>query len=250
MNGNNIVVFDLETTGLDRSKDFIIQFAAIKIDANTNKLIDTMNVYIQPVGNYYISPQAKLKHHITEDFLKDKPFFRDVSNQIIDFIKGCDLLTYNGCSFDIPFLKNEFMRIGIDYDFLQHNCYDAFLEEKRRNGNTLGDTYKRYKGKSMEESGLTAHDALSDVKATYSIFYAQQRIHQYGPEQLLGEDNTLAIMEFNGENVPCFNIGKYKLFSVKYICEKDKNYIAWCLSDKCNFTNSTKKVIKKIYENI
>lgn len=245
----NIVVFDLETTGLNKMKDFIIQFGAIKIDPTNNKIIDSMNIYIQPVGKYYISPQAKMKHHITEEFLKDKPFFKDVANQIMDFLKGCDLLTYNGCSFDIPFLKNEFLRVGIDYDFLQHNCYDAFLEEKRRNGNKLDETYKRYKGKSMEESGLTAHDALSDVKATYSIFYAQQKNHPYGPEQMLGEDNMLSIMEFNGEKVPCFTVGKYKNISVAEVCKGDKNYIGWCLSDDCNFTNSTKKVIKKIFEN-
>jgi DNA polymerase-3 subunit epsilon len=246
---NNIVVFDLETTGLDRTKDFIIQFAAIKIDRNTNKVIDTINLYVRPPGNFVISNQAKLKHGITEKALQDKPFFSEVAQQIVDFFEGCDILTYNGNGFDIPFLKHEFERIGIDYDFMKHNCYDAFLEEKRRNGNTLEDTYKRYKGKSMQDSGLSAHDALSDVKATYSVFFAQQRNQPYGPEKMLGEDNSINMMEFQGKKVPCFNIGKYKLFSVDYICKHDKNYVAWCLSDKCNFTKSTKDIIKTIFEN-
>lgn len=245
---NNIVVFDLETTGLDKSKDFIIQFAAIKIDRE-NKLIDSFNTYIQPVGNYNISIQAYLKHGLTPEFLSDKPYFKDVAQKIINFFAGCDLLTYNGCSFDIPFLKNEFERIGIDYDFMKHNCYDAFLEEKRRNGNKLEETYKRYKGKTMEEAGLKAHDALSDIKATYSIFYAQQRNQPYGPEKMLGEDNALTMMDFKGEIVPCFNIGKYKGLSIAFVNTFDKNYLAWCLSDKCNFVKSTKKVIENILKN-
>ena len=243
---NNIVVFDLETTGLDRSKDFIIQFGAIKIDRNTNKLIDSKNFYIQPNGEYNISIQAYLKHGIKPEFLKDKPYFKDIVQEIIDFIKDCDLLTYNGSSFDIPFLKFELLRAGIDYDFTKHNCYDAFLEEKRRNGNTLEETYKRYKGKSMSEAGLTAHDALSDVKATYSIFYAQQKKQPYSPEQMLGEDNNIVMKEFQGKVVPCLNIGKYKDLSIEFIKTFDNNYLQWCISDKCNFTKSTKDYIRKI----
>ena len=95
-----IVVFDLETTGLDRTKDSIIQFAAIKMDRETNKLIDSLNLYIQPEGTYNISLQAYFKHGITAKFLSDKPYFRDVYKQILDFIEDCDLLTYNGCNFD------------------------------------------------------------------------------------------------------------------------------------------------------
>ena len=50
-----LVIFDLETTGLDRTKDQIIQFAAIKIDTKTNQIVDQKNIYIQPEGNYQIT---------------------------------------------------------------------------------------------------------------------------------------------------------------------------------------------------
>jgi len=240
-----IVVFDLETTGLDKVKDQIIQFAAIKIDRDTNKLIDSKNLYIQPVGNYQISIQAYFKHGIKVDFLKDKPHFSDVAQEILDFIKDCDILTYNGCNFDIPFLVSEFSKVGIEYSFLNVNCYDAFLEEKRRNGNTLEDTYKRYKGKSMDEAGLQAHDALSDVKATYSVFFAQQSKESYEPEKVLTEDNVITMQKFQDEIVPCFNIGKYRCISLDFVKTIDKQYLAWCISDKSNFMDSTKEYIKK-----
>ena len=178
------------------------------------------------------------------DFLKDKPFFSEVAQEIIDFIKDCDILTYNGCNFDIPFLVNEFKKVGIEYTFKDTPCYDAFLEEKRRNGNMLEETYARYKGKTMEESGLQAHDAFSDVKATYSIFYAQQMKQHYEPENILTEDNVISMQKFQGQLVPCFNIGKYRQISLDFVMTIDKQYLAWCISDKCNFMDSTKEYIK------
>lgn len=239
-----LVIFDLETTGLDRTKDQIIQFAGIKVDRETNQIIDSKNLYIQPIGSYQITIQAYFKHGIKVDFLKDKPHFSEVAQEIIDFIKDCDILTYNGCNFDIPFLVNEFNKVGIDYSFMNVDCYDAFLEEKRRNGNMLEETYARYKGKTMDEAGLKAHDAFSDVKATYSIFYAQQAKKAYEPEQILTEDNVITMQKFQGNIVPCFNIGKYRQISLDFIKTIDKQYLAWCISDKSNFMESTKEYIK------
>lgn len=241
-----ITVFDLETTGLDKEKDSIIWFAGIQIDTDGWKILNSISQLIQPIGNYTISLGAYYKHHITPEILKDKPTIKDFAPTIISFFEGADnILTYNGNSFDIPFLKNELNKYGYDIDFMSKNCYDAFLEEKRRNGNKLEDTYKRYKGKSMEESGLTAHDALSDVKATLSIFVAQQKHQQYNPEKMYGEDNVIIDMIFNNEIKPCFNIGKYRGISVETVALIDQKYIQWCTSNNCGFIQSTKNYLKK-----
>lgn len=240
------VTFDLETTGLDKTRDHIIQFAAIKIE--DNKIIDSINLYIQPEGNYSITPQAYFKHGITAKFLSDKPYLKDVAKTIIDFFETPDtvsVITYNGTSFDIPFLVAALKSIDIDFSFTGYQCYDAFLEEKRRNGINLENTYLRYKGKTMEESGLTAHDAFSDIKATYSIFYAQQKNNRYEAEKMFGDDNAIAMMEFKGNIVPCFNIGKYKQLSIEFVLTYDKGYLEWCVSNKSSFSDKTKEFIKQ-----
>ena len=108
-----LTVFDLETTGLDRNKDQIIQFSAMKIDTDANKVISEYDQYIQPVGNYSISIAAYTKHHITPEFLKDKPHMSDVAQKIVDYIGDSDILTYNGNWFDIPFLKTELNKYGL-----------------------------------------------------------------------------------------------------------------------------------------
>jgi DNA polymerase-3 subunit epsilon len=241
-----IVVFDLETTGLNKSKDYIIQFGAIKVDPNTKKIIDKLNLFIQPSGNYEISIAAYFKHGIKPDFLKDKPYFRDVANQIIDFFGDCDVLTYNGKRFDIPFLLIEMERNGFTMDFEHRNCWDAFAEEQRRNGNKLTQTFERYIGKTMDEAGLTAHDALSDVKATWGVFISQWRNQKFDPEEMCGSDGIIDMLEFRDKIVPCFTIGKYRQLSIEFVYSIDKDYIAWCLGDKSNFTESTKNYIRHI----
>ena len=241
-----LLIFDLETTGLDKTNDHIVQFASLIIDTSTHSIIDSYNTYIQPEGNYSISLGSYFKHQITPAFLKDKPYLKDVAPRIIELFDSVEnILTYNGNRFDIPFLKTELNNIGYDIDFTNKHCYDAFVEEKRRNGISLENTYLRYRGKTMEESGLTAHDAFSDIKATYSVFIAQQKNQEYGPENMYGEDGVIQDMIFLEEMQPCFGIGKYRGISIKYVAEHDQGYLQWCVSDKCNFLNSTKCFIQK-----
>ena len=83
-------VFDLETTGLDRTKDQIIQFAGIKINTDTHEILETIDEYIKPVGNYSIAIAAYFKHHITAQFLSDKPTMHEVGPKIEKFFEGVD----------------------------------------------------------------------------------------------------------------------------------------------------------------
>ena len=240
-----LVIPDIETTGLNKEKDYIIQFAALKVDRQTGNIIDSLNLYIKPAGDYTITIQAYLKHRIKPADLEDKPTFAEVADTIKAFFEGCDVLTYNGNNFDLPFIKYEFNRIGQDINFMNVACYDAFLEEKRRNGNNLEATYKRYIGKTMEEDGLTAHDAFSDVRATFEIFMAQQKVQPYGPEERITEDNVIIMSDFNGKHQPVFNVGKYKELPVSYVANVDQQYLNWCVSDKAAFMESTKEYISQ-----
>lgn len=227
-----LVVLDIETTGLDKKNDWIIQFAAIKVDVETNKVTDTINILIRPnVDNYTMSIGAYIKHNIHPDQLKNRPTFKDVANDIYDFIKGCDILTFNGVSFDLPFLMNEFARVGIEFKPTDYTCYDACKEEYRRHSNHLVDTFKRYRGKSMEDYGLTAHDALSDVKACYAVFVSQNKEMPVEPEKMLTDDDSLIMGEFNGEETIIMNFGKYRQVPLKLVKATDPGYINWLLSN-------------------
>lgn len=239
-----LVIFDTETTGLDRSVDWIIQFSAIKVDRESNKILDKMNEYIQPDRPYTMTINAYIKHRIHPDFLKDKPYFKDLAKQIYDFIQGCDLLTYNGLSFDIPFLVEHFRREGISWNPMEVNCYDSFQEQMRRNRNNLEEVFKRYCGRTMEEAGLQAHDGMSDVKACYAIFRHQQEIEPFGPEEVICDDNSLVKVDYEGKDVIALNFGKYKKVPIEILAVVDRNYINWLLGS--HISDISKRIITEI----
>ena len=85
-----LIVFDLETTGLDRTKDQVIQFSGTKIDTDTHQILEEINEYIRPIGNYTIARAAYFKHHITPEFLADKPTMMQVGEKIVKFFGGLE----------------------------------------------------------------------------------------------------------------------------------------------------------------
>lgn len=242
---NTIVAFDIETTGLDHEIDRIIQFSAIKFEKETYKIIDSINYMIKPLGDYKMSIGAYMKHKISPQILQDKKYFKDYAQEIYDFLNDSDLLTYNGCSCDIPFLNKEFSLLGITFDFKDRECYDSYLIESRRHGNKLEDVYKRYKGKSMEEAGLVTHNALSDVKATISVFVAQNKEEPVQSETLLTIDNKISKVEFNGKEYTCLNFGKYRNIPLMIVIKHDSQYITWLLSEKSKISQEVKEIVRQ-----
>lgn len=242
--GKNLVSLDIETTGLDKNYDHVIQIAMVKFDYDTFDIIDQRNYYVRPEGNYTISVSAWLKHKITTDFLKDKPTLRELAPEILNFIKGCALLIYNGISFDIPFLSAELHSVGYELDINDYECYDAFLEEKRRHGMSLEKTYERYTGKKLSDSGLMAHDALGDVMATIEIFKHQRQDHDYEPEKTYGNDGFITEVQLDEKVVPGFAVGKYKGVPISYVGKLDEGYINWILTND-KFSQTTKNIVKQ-----
>ena len=114
----NIVAFDVETTGTDSSKDVIIQLAAVKFDKDFNRL-DSYCCYVKPMEDFEISPGAFEKHGLTKEFILDNGMPSNGVMEVFNaFCKDCDLLSYNGNNFDIPFLLVEFERANINFSFL------------------------------------------------------------------------------------------------------------------------------------
>lgn len=237
-----IVALDIETTGTDKTNDWIVQFAAIKVNRETNKIIDKINLYIKPASpSYKMGIGAYLKHGIHPDILADKPTFKEVAPQILAFISGCDLLTHNGNSFDLPFLMNEFARSGFKFSPSEFTTYDSYREEARRHSNKLTDAFTRYCGRTMEEAGLKAHDAFSDVKACYAVFRHQNETAEVKPEEIFVDDNALYEDEFNGSKEVFFSFGRYRDVPVKLIIQTDRSYINWFLNS--GVCDKTKKIV-------
>ena len=159
-----LIVFDLETTGLDFIRDRIIQISYIKVSPDGTEERD--NIFVNPEKP--IPREVVELTGITDDDVKDAHTFKTLAPQLSEKFKGCDFAGYNSNHFDIPMLAEEFLRAGIDFDFSKVRLIDAqtiFHKMERRN---LAAAYKFYCGRKMEED-FQAHRADEDTEATYRV---------------------------------------------------------------------------------
>jgi len=268
-----LIVFDLETTGLDLVKDHIIQLSYIKVYPDGNEQRE--NLYVNP--GMPIPDNVTTLTGISDDDVKDAPPFSELAASLSEKFKDCDFAGFNSNHFDIPMLAEEFLRAGIDFDFSKCRLIDAqtiFHKMERRN---LAAAYKFYCGKKMEED-FDAHRADQDTEATYRVLMGEldkyNPAYQQDPERQLPNDmDTLAEFSKTNDNVDFagrivwkemtdkngnkltdkkgnvrkkeyFNFGKYKGRSVTEILRSDPGYFSWIMNSE--FTYNTKQVLTRI----
>lgn len=268
-----LIVFDLETTGLDFIRDRIIQISYIKVSPDGTEERE----------NLFVNPEKPIPHEvveltgITNDDVKDAPTFKVLAPQLSEKFKGCDFAGYNSNHFDIPMLAEEFLRAGIDFDFSKVRLIDAqtiFHKMERRN---LAAAYKFYCGRKMEED-FTAHRADEDTEATYRVLMGELDKYAPGvqeePDRVL-ENDMDCLAEFSKQNdnvdfagrivwkplvgadgnpvldadgkeqkVEVFNFGKYKGRPVADVLRTDIGYYSWMMGG--DFTFNTKQVLTRI----
>src|SRR5689334_21648151 len=205
-----LAVIDLETTGINLGSDRIVEIAIVKILTDGKKQIKRklLNPEIP------ISTISSDLHGITNEMVKDAPTFRQVANEIRQFIDNADLAGYNSNRFDVPMLVEEFLRVSLEFDFRNRKLIDVQKIFHMMEQRTLTAAYKFYCNGSLDN----AHSAEADANATWDVLQSQiERYPQLGLtiESILkcvGEENTVdfarrMIME-NGREV--FNFGKHK----------------------------------------
>ena len=268
-----LVIFDLETTGLDLVKDRIIQISYIKIHPNGK----------EERGNELINPEKPIPEEvialtgISNDDVKDKPTFKQIAQSLADMFVGSDFAGFNSNHFDIPLLAEEFLRAGIDFDFTKCRLIDAqtiFHKMERRN---LAAAYKFYCGRKMEED-FEAHRADQDTEATYRVLMGELDMYAPGANEdenkVLNNDmNELASFSKTNNNIDfagrivwgekkdrygkpildkdgnpqlteVFNFGKHKGIPVADVFHIDPGYYSWILAG--DFTYNTKQVLTRI----
>ena len=268
-----LVVFDLETTGLDMVKDRIIQMSYIKVMPDGSET--RKNLYVNP--GMPIPEEVVALTGISDEDVKNAPTFKQLAASLQKEFEGCDFAGYNSNRFDVPMLAEEFLRAGIDFDFSKCRLIDAqtiFMKMERRN---LAAAYKFYCGRKMEED-FEAHRADQDTEATYRVLMGELDKYAPGvqeePERVLNNDmDELAKFSMQNDNVDfagriiwqelkdaqgnvltdeqgnprkheVFNFGKYKGWDVAEILHKDPGYYTWVLGS--DFTYNTKQVLTRI----
>ena len=241
----NLVCIDTETTGLNKATDHIIQLSAVKINPETYEELGVFDHYIIPYGkDFTITESAQEIHGLSKEFiLETGSYLREVAQEFIDFISGCDILTYNGNTFDIGFIEKDFSEIGFHIDWSQFNSIDSYMIECALNSRKLADVYRRYTGEEM----VVAHNALFDIRATIEVFKHQEPIANVTPglkyiNKIISPENT--VQEDGDKLVMCY--GKYRLWDVYEVCKTDPGYIKWLFGT--GISSTTKKAIQNYYD--
>lgn len=239
-----LVVFDLETTGVQIATDRIVEIYCIKIqpDGSEEHLHQVLNPGIP------IPPQVSAIHGIWDKDVVDKPSFAAFAKELNTFLGDCDFGGFNSNRFDFPMLAEEFYRAGVSFD-TNRKFIDAQRIFHKMEPRNLGAAYQKYCGKEL----INAHSAKADTVATWEIIKAQ--VEHY--DELEGHIDFLnsfsgesEFFDFarrikRGENGEAlFNFGKYKGQKVVDVFRENRGYYDWMM--KGDFPENTKAVITKL----
>ncbi len=239
-----LAVIDLETTGINLGSDRILELAVVKIMPDGKKIVKRKLINPEmPI------PQSSTDvHGITNEMVKDAPTFRQIANELKQFLESCDLAGYNSNRFDIPILVEEFLRVGMDFEMKGRRLVDVQKVFHMMEQRTLSAAYKFYCNKNLDG----AHSAEIDASATWEVLVAQvQKYPQLG-------DNVESILKFTGEEqivdfarrfimengVEKFNFGKHKGRPVVDVLKSEPQYYDWMM--KGDFPLHTKQKLTEI----
>jgi DNA polymerase-3 subunit epsilon len=213
------IVLDTETTGLDIVNNHrIIEIAGVEL-INRKLTKNSYQIYLNPERT--VGQSFKI-HGISDDFLSDKPFFKDVYKDFLDFIKDSELLIHNA-EFDIGFLNYELKLANLDIKIEDHvnkitDTLSIAREKHPGQRNSLEVLTDRYQITGYDRS---YHGALIDSEILADVYLAMT-----GGQRDLGfDDNSSKELQskFSDEASNDFS-----LFEIKVSVEdtnKHENYL-------------------------
>ncbi len=179
------IILDTETTGLSaRNGDRLVEFAGVEmIDRQLTGRY--LHLYVNPERD--IPEEASNIHGIYAKDVADKPIFKDVGQQIIDFLADSELIIHNA-PFDVGFLNSEFARVGMPMvaDFTSKvidtlKMAKTMFPGKKATLDALCDRFE------VDRSNRILHGALIDCELLAGVYIGMSRGH-YGLD--MGEQES------------------------------------------------------------
>jgi DNA polymerase-3 subunit epsilon len=173
------IVLDTETTGLDwRNGDRVIEIGCVEL-LNRHLTGRHYHVYLNP--ERAIDAEAIAVHGITDDFLADKPKFRDIAGEFADFVRDAELIIHNA-GFDVGFLDHEFSLLGGDkLESLCDGIVDTLKMAKEQNPGKKASLDALCDRHQIDNTSRTLHGALLDAELLADVYLAMTR----GQESLI-----------------------------------------------------------------
>ncbi|UTC24317.1 DNA polymerase III subunit epsilon [Candidatus Comchoanobacter bicostacola] len=164
---SRFIFADTETTGFDPKSERMLELALIEV-VDRQQTGRVLHLYINPEQE--VSAGAYRVHGISWNDVKDKPVFKSVAQEVIDFMQGGIFLAHNA-PFDVGFFNMEFKRAGVD--FMIGRDVDVV--------DTLAIAKKMYPGQrnsldalctrlSIDRSHRKLHGALLDTELLVQVY--------------------------------------------------------------------------------
>lgn len=178
------IVLDTETTGLSASQgDRILEVGCVEV-INRRLTGNDLHFYINPERDSH--EDALRVHGLTTEFLKDKPLFKDIAQELNDYLQGSELIIHNA-PFDMGFLDMEFKLLNMP----------AISEQNIKVIDSLQLARSLYPGKrnsldalcerlEIDNSGRVLHGALLDAQLLAEVYISMTR----GQHALVIEEET------------------------------------------------------------
>lgn len=246
-----LAIFDLETTGLNITKDRIVEIAIIKVNPDGSE--EHYSKRVNP--EIPIPEEISLIHGIYDADVKNEPNFSQIADELVAFIGDADLAGYNSNKFDIPVLSEELLRVGNQFDVSNRKFIDVQNIFHKMEQRTLAAAFLFYCDKKIEN----AHNALADTSATWEVLKAQLSKYDNLEKDVnflsdFSKGSNLNILDFagrlavneNGDAV--YNFGKNKGKTIKEISISEPGYYGWMLN--ADFPLYTKQCLRKEMDKI
>lgn len=187
------IVLDTETTGFDpETGDRIVEIGAVELMGH----VPTGNTYHQYINPERAMPEdAFAVHGLGDDFLRDKPVFREVGQAFLDFVGDAKLVIHNA-AFDMKFLNAELGWLNLP--LLPHDqAIDTLsIARKKFPGSpaSLDALCRRF---GIDNTARTLHGALLDSEILAEVYL--ELIGGRQPGFGLVQSNTSAQADANGD---------------------------------------------------
>jgi DNA polymerase-3 subunit epsilon len=178
------VVLDTETTGLEPTQgDRIVEIGAVEL-FNHMPTGRTFHKYINPERSM---PKAAFDvHGLGDDFLRDKPIFRAIAQDFLDFV-GSDKMIIHNASFDMKFLNHELAAVGLP-KLPTAQALDTLAIARQKfpgSPSSLDALCRRF---GVDNSGREKHGALLDSEILAEVYL--ELIGGRQPDLMLATANT------------------------------------------------------------
>ena len=163
------IVLDTETTGLEPSQGHrIIEIGCVEL-INRRLTGNRYHQYLQP--DREIDEGAFSVHGISNESLKDKPRFAEITDEFVEFIRGAELIIHNA-PFDVGFLNAEFKRLKKKKQTIDKLCtvMDTLVLARQLHPgqkNNLDALCKRY---DINNAHRELHGALLDAEILADVY--------------------------------------------------------------------------------